>query len=492
MMRARLVVPRAGLVYPHAAIGAEDEMKGISWLIAALAVTGAGAAALSCGGSTAKNDATGDDGGASATTGDDGSAAASCTSCKSNGDCGGAICVNLPNGSFCASACDTSAQCSSDTTCTPVESVTNGGQVGACIARGGECGIAASPEAGTPASCGELAGPSTQAACQCPSGRTCNPNGCRYQQYCNTKTNTCQPAPIGCGSAGTGYDGGAPPTGSVNGSGGSLSRLYFAVVGDTRPANEDDTGGYPTAIITQIYQSMQALSPQPTFAIATGDYQFANPAGTQGATQLDLYLGARGKYSGTVFPTMGNHECTGLTNSNCGQGNPDGITNNFTAFQQKMLAPVGQTDPNYEIDVDAADGSWTAKLLFVAGNYWNQDKANWLDKAMSRATTYTFLVRHESLSASTAPAVGPAENIMANHPYTLSITGHTHTYQHSGAREIIVGNGGAPLSGGADYGFAMLSQQADGSIAVDMIDYSTGLADPSFHFAVKPDGSSAQ
>jgi hypothetical protein len=189
---------------------------------------------------------------------------------------------------------------------------------------------------------------------------------------------------------------------------------------------------------------------------------------------------------------MGNHECTGLTSSNCGQGNADGITNNYAVFLQKMLAPIGQTDPNYEIDVDATDGSWTAKLLFVAGNAWNQDKANWLDHAMSRATTYTFLVRHEALSAGTAPAVAPAENIMAKHPYTLSICGHTHSYQKSGAREIIVGNGGAPLSGGADYGFAMLSQQADGSIAVDMIDYSTGLADPSFHFAVKPDGSSAQ
>ena len=29
-------------------------------------------------------------------------------------------------------------------------------------------------------------------------------------------------------------------------------------------------------------------------------------------------------------------------------------------------------------------------------------------------------------------------------------------------------------------------------IAVDMIDYSTGLADATFHFAVKPDGSPAQ
>ncbi|MGH7294260.1 MAG: hypothetical protein ACRELB_04980, partial [Polyangiaceae bacterium] len=188
---------------------------------------------------------------------------------------------------------------------------------------------------------------------------------------------------------------------------------------------------------------------------------------------------------------MGNHECTGATASNCGSGNADGMTNNYNVFLAKLLAPIQQTSPYYEVDVNATDSSWTAKLLFVAANAWTQDQANWLDGAMSKPTTYTFLVRHESASASTAPGVNPAEIIMAKHPYTLSIVGHTHTYQRSSAREIIVGNGGAPLSGGADYGFGMLSQRADGSIAVDIVDYTSGMADTSFHFAVKPDGSAA-
>jgi hypothetical protein len=72
-----------------------------------------------------------------------------------------------------------------------------------------------------------------------------------------------------------------------------------------------------------------------------------------------------------------------------------------------------------------------------------------------------------------------------------AITGHTHTYAHPRAKEIIVGNGGAPLSGGATYGFAMLNQRSDGAIQVDMIDASTRQADTSFRFAVKPDGSAA-
>jgi hypothetical protein len=348
--------------------------------------------------------------------------------------------------------------------------------------------VDAGSEAANP--CAIYAGSSTKAGCQCPSGRTCAVNGCRDGDSCNTSTNTCEPTPAGC-FPGTGYDGGTAPTGTVGTDGGSLSRLYFAVVGDTRPPSEDDTSGYPTSIITKIFQDVEALSPKPAFVLATGDYQYANPAGVQGAVQVDLYLGARGGYSGQVFPAMGNHECTGYTTSNCGAGNTDGITGNYTAFLDKMLAPIHQTNPYYEVDVDAPDGSWTSKILVVAANAWTTAQGTWLDSAMARATTYTFLVRHEASGANTAPGVTPAETIMSHHPFTMSIVGHTHTYQRTLEREVIMGNGGAPLSGGVDYGFGMFSQQADGSIAVDMIDYSSGLADPTFHFAVKPDGSPA-
>src|SRR5580698_2680282 len=45
------------------------------------------------------------------------------------------------------------------------------------------------------------------------------------------------------------YVGGPPIKGTVGADGGTLSRLLFAAVGDTRPATADDTGGYPTDII---------------------------------------------------------------------------------------------------------------------------------------------------------------------------------------------------------------------------------------------------
>jgi hypothetical protein len=285
--------------------------------------------------------------------------------------------------------------------------------------------------------------------------------------------------------------------GSVGSHGGVLPRVYFAVVGDTRPAIEDDTAGYPTATVTAIYEAVQALEPRPPpFVVSTGDYVFASrPTGGQAGQaepQLDLYLGARAKYSGAFFPALGNHECTGATASNCGTGTADGVTANYAAFLRKMLAPIGRTLPYYEVDLTGADASWTAKVVFVAANAWSAAQGTWLESALARPTTYTFVVRHEPASAGTAPGVEPSEAILARRPYTLVIVGHTHSYAHSpdAPREVLVGNGGAPLTS-KEYGFAVFDQQADGTIAVDMIRLRTGDADPAFHFAVHPDGTPA-
>jgi hypothetical protein len=261
-------------------------------------------------------------------------------------------------------------------------------------------------------------------------------------------------------------------------------------VGDTRPAAPDDTAGYPTEVIAKIFAGMEALTPRPSFALSTGDYQYASRLGEEAGKQLDLYVTARSAYGGTLFPVMGNHECTGLTASNCGAGTADGVTRSYEAFVARLLTPIGRTKPFYEVDVEADDGSWTSKFLFVAANAWTADQGRWLDGALGRATTYTFVVRHEGADATTAPGVVPSEAILASHAYTLAICGHAHTYEHSRPRELIVGNGGAPLSRSAKgYGFAVLGQQRDGTIAVDMIDYASGRSDPEFHFALSAQGA---
>jgi len=280
-------------------------------------------------------------------------------------------------------------------------------------------------------------------------------------------------------------------TGSVAATGGSVSRLYFAIVGDTRPPNVDQTAEYPTAIIDAIFSDVTGLSPQPSFIVGTGDYQYASTTGTESSPQIALYMQARAKFPGQVFPAMGNHECTGYTDSNCGSGNPDGVTPNYSNFLSMMLGPIQQTNPYYAIKVAASDGSWTSKIVIVAANAWDSGQSSWLATTLAEATTYTFVVRHEASEANTAPGVTPSDAIIAQYPLTLEICGHTHDYSHSG-NKIVIGNGGAPLSGGADYGFGLVQQRSDGAIVVDEIDYTTGAPDPSFHFVVTPTGTLTQ
>ena len=235
------------------------------------------------------------------------------------------------------------------------------------------------------------------------------------------------------------------------------------------------------------------MSPMPPFVVSTGDYQYSNPTGSQANAQVNLYLGARGSYTGIQFPAMGNHECTGATASNCGTGNANGITTNYNAFMSLMLAPLQKTLPYYVIHVASTTGAWTSKFVFVAANAWDSTQSTWFDTAMQEQTTYTFVVRHEAVDANTAPGVTPSEAIMAKYPYTLAIVGHSHEYSHTSEnpKAVIIGNGGAPISSGQNYGYGVFTQRTDGSIQVDMMDYETNAPDMSFRFAVKADGTPA-
>jgi hypothetical protein len=301
-----------------------------------------------------------------------------------------------------------------------------------------------------------------------------------------TSSTTVTGAGGGGGSAtGAGGAGGA----GIGPTGGKLDALSFAIVGDTRPPNVDDTPGYPKAVITKIWQGVAAASPRPAFAITTGDYMFASPNGSQAAPQLDLYLAARSAFTGTVFPAMGNHECTGATKSNCGPNGADGTPQSYQTYMAKMLKPLGISSPYYAIDLaSTAPGAWTAKVVVVAANAWSDAQATWLDGELAKPTTYTFVVRHEGSTATTAPGVKPSAAILAKHPYTLLLAGHTHTFEYfAGEREVITGNGGAPLTTGANYGYVIARQRPDGAIALTAYEYDTNAVVR--QFAVKADGS---
>jgi hypothetical protein len=374
-----------------------------------------------------------------------GPSTAVCTPCVTTSDCPGAVCAQVGGDTYCAVNCGEGGACAEEARCAPIVSV-EGIQTAVCLPTGTSPCAAPAP----------VAPPSPDAA-----------------------------------KGGAKLDAGAAVTGAVGPNGGTLSRLLFAVVGDTRPPVINDTKAYPTGVATAIYKQIEAATPRPAFAVSTGDYLFSSANGSAGAPQLDLYVAARSHYSGVLFPAMGNHECTGATSSNCGPGTADGVTANYQAFVSKLLAPIGKTSPNYSVEIAAPDASWTSKLVFVAGNAWSAADSAWLEATLSKPTTYTFIVRHEPKEASQAPGCRDSEPIMARHPYTLAIVGHTHLYARTGPRQVTIGNGGAPLVGGGDYGFALVQQRADGAIQVDMIDYATGLADESFRFALRPDGSAA-
>jgi hypothetical protein len=297
----------------------------------------------------------------------------------------------------------------------------------------------------------------------------------------------------GCGSPVDGNGGGGGIAsggggGNGEGSGSAVGDLAFAIVGDTRPPTQDDTNEYPTAIVTKIFQDIEAESPRPSFVVGTGDYQYADPTGdTQGA-QLGLYMSARGEFSGAFYPAMGNHECTGYTDSNCGAGNPDGVTANMTAFAAMMLGPIGETQPYYVERMRAADASWTAKLVVIACNAWTPAQSAWLTAQLAVPTTYTFVVRHESVADMAEAECSESQTLVEAAPLTLLIAGHTHEYSHEPAdKEIINGIGGAPLTSGTDYGYSIVVRGADGSLTVTTKDYADGSQIDSF--AIKPDGT---
>ena len=89
-------------------------------------------------------------------------------------------------------------------------------------------------------------------------------------------------APAGASSASSSSGG---PIGSVGDSGGTIPTLSFAIVGGARPPNQDNSAAYPTAILTKIWQDVEAYSPRPAFALTTGDYTFASPQGNQAVPQ---------------------------------------------------------------------------------------------------------------------------------------------------------------------------------------------------------------
>ena len=348
-------------------------------------------------------------------------------------------------------------------------SATSGGGTTTGATAGTSTGTGSSTSSGTSSSTGTSTSTGTSSSSGSSTGTGGSTSG-------TSGSSTGAGTTTGTGTTGTG--------GGIGPNGGSVPRLIFGVVGDTRPAVPDDTANYPTAIITQIFQDLASASPQPQFVLAGGDYMNATSGNGQAAPQLDLFLQAAKGFPGQLFPAMGNHECAGKSSTNCGPGNTDGTTENYTAFLQTMLGGVGlsQTEPYYSVNLGSSDPTnpWTAKIVVIAANAWDQAQQSWLTNVMQQATTYTFVVRHEpTTNDATAPGGPASDAILQSSNYTLLFTSHTHTYQLNAPNEIVVGVGGAPLSssaGGLQYGYVLCSQRADGAIVCSEFDYNSQLS----------------
>jgi hypothetical protein len=448
----------------------------------------------------------------------------SCVGCVSDGDCPGAVCAQFGGDTYCAKLCGDAGGCPSGETCTPVNTA-EGAAVVACVPPGSCGGSSSGADSGSGSDSGLDASDAGGGSCPhspCLAGAkelsgcsVCVTTVCTADAYCCNTTwdSMCvSEAASACGLTCSAMDGGVADSGVDSGSGhdagsggtvgpggGTLSALTFAIVGDTRPPSEDDIAGYPTAIITKIWQDIEAASPRPAFAVSTGDYQFASPTHTPGtqAAQIGDYLTARANFSNVVFPAMGNHECDGATADNCYScgsacSNVGGmcvggvcVTPNYSEFASKMLTPIAESLPYYTININDTGNAWTSKFVFVACNAWSPTQATWLATQLSTPTTYTFVVRHEGTIATTAPCLSGtgannADIIMSQHPLTLLIAGHTHTFAYyANEKQVIVGNGGAPLTGSIDYGY-VIARQSGASIVFSAYDYATNAVVQTF------------
>jgi hypothetical protein len=302
---------------------------------------------------------------------------------------------------------------------------------------------------------------------------------------------TCFPNTESClsanGDAGVAAgDGGAPPLGAtiaiggpIGPTGGKVDRLFFGFTGDTRPA--DCGGAYPNAVIDNIFGQLKQKDVQ--FVVDQGDHMFncgfSSTAYDGAKGQMAYYAAATNLFGRTVFMTMGNHECSG--SNLCSVTASYGANPNYSAFMD-VLAPISKS-PYYRFDVATASG--LAVFIVVADNAWDAAEQDWLTRQLLDADAhakYTFVSKHHPDGNTDHPEFPAIYSLIQQHKYTLFLTGHSHLYRHqfSDKRALVVGCGGAPLTGGTFWGFGTAEQQADDRIAVSVYDQATGNTVDSF------------
>lgn len=309
----------------------------------------------------------------------------------------------------------------------------------------------------------------------CSAAPQCKVDGdCASGQYCFQGSCGASHAPGG--------GGGDVPPGAVTLQGGTVDRLYFAVTGDTRPADVDSFDAAPYDAMAQIAASMKKVGAQ--FAVDLGDHMYVDADQPQLAEQeMQRYLSAISAFGGAFFMTMGNHECADWV---CEPGSADA---NFQAFM-KALAPVSST-PWYTFDIQTSLGG--ARFVDVADDAWGSAEQSWLDATLARADadfsagrlTYTIVLRHHPVDGGRTGKQSLVATLLSHH-YTLLLTAHEHDYAHlnggaANGRAVVVGIGGANPR---HVGFGMVRQETSGELTFQLYDaYGNPTADPAWSVA---------
>jgi predicted phosphodiesterase len=225
---------------------------------------------------------------------------------------------------------------------------------------------------------------------------------------------------------------------------GHFERLLIGLVGDTRPGHPG--ADYPTQLITHIYQEMDRRSPD--FALTLGDHCFVSPPSHEAsAAQMKGYQAARAGYRGTVYYALGNHE---------------GYGGNQQAFRDVL-------SPAVYYAVRGSVGQRSFKIVFVADDAWNATEEAWFNLQMAEHTDLTFVARHHP-SYNAQPSNMHILSLIQHAQVTLLLSGHSHYYRHQSDREVIIGNGGAPLdASNGFYGYATMDIGPDGQIQIEAL-----------------------
>lgn len=273
----------------------------------------------------------------------------------------------------------------------------------------------------------------------------------------------------------------SPLRGAVGPKGGSVSRLFFGLLGDARPSQCNEHLDYPVAITQSIFSRLDQAGVQ--FAVDLGDHMFVCQNGSlaEATTQMGLFMQSARRLGKTTFLTLGNHDCVSMNNpSYC--GNNGFSTPNYQAFLSALRGEGIADVPWYSFDVDTEGG--LARFVVIADNAWSPAQQSWLTATLADADArcrYIFLFRHHPIDNTDWPAFATISQIIRGVKHrTLTVTGHLHEFKidtrnDPTARTVVVGNGGAPLAQGFGwFGYGTVEQLASGNIAIRLYDQASG------------------